>query len=62
VDRGALPAQTNILAGQKKDAYLVEAPANEAGFLAVFAHSLGGGYSPQEAKRVASVLLPDPLS
>ena len=33
-------------------------------FLAVFAHSLehAGGYSPQEAKRVASTLLPDLLS
>ena len=64
VDRGALPAQTNVLTGEKKDAYLAGAPADDARFLAVFAHSLehAGGYSPQEAKRVASTLLPDLLS
>jgi len=40
------------------------APADDVSFLAVFAHSLehAGGYSPQEAKRVASTLLPDLLS
>src|ERR1700746_3685268 len=36
-------------------AYLAGAPADDARFLAIFAHSLehAGGYSPQEAKRVA---------
>ena len=64
VDRGALPAQTNILTGKKKDAYITGAPADDARFLPVFAHSLQhtGGYSPQEAKRIASTLLPDLLS
>ena len=64
VDRGALPAQTNILTGKKKDAYITGAPADDARFLPVFAHSLEhtGGYSPQEAKRIASTLLPDLLS
>ena len=64
VDRGALPAQTNILTGEKKDAYLAGAPADDARFLPMFAHSLehAGGYSQQEAKRMASTLLPDLLS
>ena len=64
VDRGALPAQTNVLTGDKKDAYLAGAPADDARFLTVFAHSLEhtGGYSPQDAKRVAGTLLPDLLS
>lgn len=64
VDRGALPAQTNVLTGEKKDEYIAGAPVDDAKFLAVFAHSLEhtGGYSPQEAKRVASTLLPDLLS
>jgi hypothetical protein len=61
VDRGALPAQTNILTGKKKDAYIAGAPADDARFLPVFVHSLEhtGGYSPQEARRIASTLLPD---
>ena len=64
VDRGALPAQTNILTGEKKDAYLAGAPADDARFLPMFAHSLehAGGYSQQEAERMASTLLPDLLS
>jgi hypothetical protein len=64
VDRGALPAQTNILTGEKKDEYLAGAPVDDARFLPVFAHSLEhtGGYSQQEASRVASTLLPDLLS
>jgi len=64
VDRGALPAQTNVLTGEKKDAYLAGTPADDTRFLAVFAHSLehADGYSPHEAKRVASTPLPDLLS
>ena len=63
MDRGALPAQTNILTGDEKEAYLTGEPADDARFVAVFAHSLEhtGGYSPQEAIRVASTLLPDLL-
>jgi hypothetical protein len=63
VDRGALPAQTNVLTGEEKDAYIAGAPVDDARFLTVFAHSLEhmGGYSPQEARRVAGTLLPDIL-
>ena len=63
MDRGALAAQTNVLTGEEKDAYIAAAPADDARFLAVFAHSLEhtGGYSPAEAKRVAGTLLPDLL-
>ena len=64
VDRGALPAQTNILTGEEKEAYLAGTPADDERFVAVFTHSLEhtGGYSPPEAKRIASTLLPDLLS
>jgi Domain of unknown function (DUF4331) len=63
VDRGALPAQTNVLTGDENDAYITGAPVDDARFLTIFAHSLErmGGYSPQEAKRVAGTLLPDIL-
>src|SRR5262249_34273722 len=63
VDRGALPAQTNVLTGDEKEAYLAGEPADDARFIAVFTHSLEhtGGYSPEEARRVASTLLPDLL-
>ena len=39
-------------------------PANDARFIAVFAHALEhtGGYAPEEARRVAGTLLPDMLS
>jgi hypothetical protein len=38
-------------------------PANDARFVAVFAHSLQhtGGYTPEEATRAAATLLPDML-
>src|SRR5262249_30807598 len=64
VDRGALPAQANVLTGEQQGAYLPGAPADDARFVDVFAHSLEhtGGYSPQEARRVARTLLPDVLS
>ena len=62
-DRGARPAQLAFLTGEERDAYLAAEPADDARFLAVFAHSLEhtGGYPPLEAKRVASTLLPDLL-
>jgi hypothetical protein len=62
-DRGALPAQTPFLAGEQNDAYLAGEPADDARFVAVFAHALehAGGYPPEEARRVAGKLLPDLL-
>jgi hypothetical protein len=62
-DRGALPSQTVFLTGDARDAYLAAEPADDARFVPVFAHSLEhtGGYSPEEATRVARTLLPDIL-
>jgi len=63
-DRGALPAQAVFLVGGERDAYLAGEPAEDARFVAVFAHALehAGGYAPEEARRVAGTLLPDMLS
>ncbi len=63
VERGARPAQAVILV-EERDAYLAGEPADDARFLAAFAHALEhtGGYTPAEAKRVAGTLLPDVLS
>ena len=60
-DRGALPAQAVFLVGEERDAYLAGEPAEDARFVPVFAHSLehAGGYTPEEARRVARRLLPD---
>jgi hypothetical protein len=62
-DRGALPSQSVFLTGDSKSAYLSAEPADDARFVAVFAHSLehSGGYAPEEATRVARALLPDIL-
>jgi Domain of unknown function (DUF4331) len=62
-DRGALPSQSVFLTGGEKGAYLAGEPADDARFVAVFAHSLEhtGGYTPEEATRVAGTLLPDIL-
>ncbi|HEY2711563.1 MAG TPA: DUF4331 family protein [Chthoniobacterales bacterium] len=62
-DRGARPNQTPFLTGEQNDAYLAGEPADDARFIPVFAHALEhtGGYSPEEAKRVAGKLLPDLL-
>ena len=62
-DRGARPSQSIFLTGEQKGAYLAGDPADDARFVATFAHSLEhtGGYSPQEARRVAQTLLPDIL-
>jgi hypothetical protein len=62
-DRGARPNQTPFLAGEQNEAYLAGEPADDARFVPVFAHALEhtGGYSPEEAKRVAGKLLPDLL-
>ena len=62
-DRGALPSQSVFLTGDQKAAYLASEPSGDAVFVAVFAHSLEhtGGYTPEEATRVAKTLLPDIL-
>jgi hypothetical protein len=62
-DRGALPSQSVFLTGDDKAAYLAAQPADDARFVAVFAHSLEhtGGYTPTEATRVARTILPDIL-
>ena len=64
-DRGGHPAQAVFLVGgDERDAYLAGEPAEDARFVAVFAHALehAGGYTPEEARRVAGTLLPDVLS
>jgi Domain of unknown function (DUF4331) len=60
-DRGARSSQTPFLAGEQNEAYLAGEPAEDARFVATFAHALehAGGYTPEEAKRVAGTLLPD---
>jgi hypothetical protein len=62
-DRGALPSQSVFLTGDQKAAYLGAQPADDGRFIAVFAHSLEhtGGYTPEDAKRVAGTILPDIL-
>jgi hypothetical protein len=62
-DRGARPSQAVFLPGDDRNAYLAATPADDARFIATFAHSLehAGGYSPDEARRVAGTLLPDVL-
>jgi hypothetical protein len=62
-ERGARPSQTPFLTGEQNEAYRAAEPADDARFIAVFAHSLEhtGGFSPEEAKRVAGTLLPDLL-
>src|SRR4029077_8891128 len=62
-DRGARPSQAVFLPGDERNAYLAAAPADDARFIAAFAHSLEhiGGYSLEEARRVAGTLLPDIL-
>ena len=62
-DRGARPSQSVFLTGEHKAEYLASEPAADARFIPVFAHSLEhtGGYTPDEATRVARTLLPDIL-
>jgi hypothetical protein len=63
-DRGGRPLQAVFLPREKKEEYLSGEPANDDRFIGVFAHELehSGGYSPEDAKNVASTLLPDILS
>jgi hypothetical protein len=60
-DRGARPSQSVFLTGDQKGAYFAAEPAGDARFIAVYAHSLEhtGGYTPEEATRVATAMLPD---
>jgi hypothetical protein len=62
-DRGARPSQTPFLAGEQNAAYRAAGPADDARFVATFAHALEhtGGYTPEAARRVAGTLLPDVL-
>jgi len=62
-DRGALPSQSVFLSGDQKADYITAEPTEHLRFVAVFAHSLEhlGGYTPEEATRVARTLLPDIL-
>jgi hypothetical protein len=62
IERGARTQLVPFLVpNEEKDAYVGSEPADDARFVGVFAHSLEhiGGYSPEEAKRVAGTLLPD---
>ena len=61
VERGGRPSQTPFLTGEQNEAYRAAEPADDARFVAVFAHSLEhtGGYAPEAAKRAAQSLLPD---
>jgi hypothetical protein len=60
-DRGARTSQTPFLAGEQNAAYLAGEPADDARFIPMFAHALEhtGGYTAEEAKRVAGTMLPD---
>jgi Domain of unknown function (DUF4331) len=62
-ERGARPSQTPFLTGEQNEAYRAAEPADDARFIDVFAHSLEhiGGFTPDEARRVAGTLLPDVL-
>jgi hypothetical protein len=66
-ERGARPLQLFLvlgLSGAERDAYLTGEPANDARFVAAFAHALEhtGGYTPKEARRAAEIMLPEVLS
>lgn len=62
-DRGALASQSVFLPGEEQAAYQAGQPSDDAGFIAVFAHSLEhtGGYTPEAARRAEGILLPDIL-
>jgi hypothetical protein len=62
-DRGALASQSVFLPGDEKAAYQAGQPADDVRFIPVFAHSLEdtGGYTREEAKQAAGIVLPDIL-
>jgi len=63
-DRGGRPLQAVFLPGQARESYLNGQPADDDRFVGVFAHELehAGGYTNEDARRVARTLLPDILS
>src|SRR5262245_12186276 len=63
-DRGGRPLQAVFLPGEARESYLNGEPAQDDRFVGVFAHELehAGGYTNEDAKRVARTLLPDILS
>ena len=64
VERGARTQQVPFLVpNEEKAAYLGSEPAGDARFVQTIAHSLEhtGGYSPEEAKRMAGSMIPDVL-
>jgi len=66
-ERGARPLQLFLVLGlsaAERDAYLAGDPADDTRFIAAFAHALEhtGGYTSEEAKRVAGTMLPEVLS
>jgi len=63
-ERGAHPALLFLILGladAERDAYLTGNPVDDQRFVGSFAHALehAGGYTPQEATRVAKTLLPE---
>lgn len=62
-DRGARASQAVFLPGEDRDAYLGGEPAQDHRFVDTFAHALQhtGGYTLDEARKVARTLLPDVL-
>src|SRR6266566_7391029 len=62
-DRGGRPLQAVFLPGEARESYLKGEPADDDRFVGVFAHELenAGGYSNEDASRVARTLLPDIL-
>jgi Domain of unknown function (DUF4331) len=60
-DRGARSNQTPFLAGEVNADYLAAEPKDDARFVPAFAHALehAAGYTPEEATRVAKIMLPD---
>jgi len=63
-DRGGRPLQAVFLPGEARQSYLDGEPAQDDRFVGVFAHELehAGGYTNEDAERVARTLLPDILS
>jgi hypothetical protein len=67
VERGARPLQLFLVLGlsaAERNAYITGEPADDARFVAAFAHALEhtGGYTPKQAKRVAETMVPEVLS
>jgi hypothetical protein len=62
-DRRGRPLQAVFLPGEARESYLNGEPADDDRFVGVFAHELehAGGYSNEDAIRVARTLLPDIL-